>query len=214
MFLRFLTSSVFALALCAALPALAGTQTVSGLPAGYTSYSQPAVYGTPSTTPQAAAPQTPDFFYVGLGAFDFDQDHPHDHAPDFRAEYRWGVSLLPLLSDSFLGVDRYVQIHPMAGVEFTAFGAVYGHGGFAVDIPFLRHGLFTWSEAAGLFARGAQNPVGSVLEFRSQAELGWRFNNEMRLMGYFSHISNGGLTLLNPGTEVVGAYLAFPLRWR
>lgn len=217
MFSRCLILSVFALALGAALPALAGTQTVYDVPPAYNALPASAPVPVRMAEPagaQQTPPQTPDFFYVGLGAFDFDQDHPHDHAPDFRGEYRWGVSLLPLISDGFSGVDRYVQIHPTLGVEFTAFGAVYGHGGIAADVPFLRHGLLTWSESVGLFEHGQQNEVGSIVEFRSQVELGWRFNNQMRLMGYFSHISNGGLTPLNPGTEVAGAYLAFPLRWR
>jgi hypothetical protein len=87
---------------------------------------------------------------------------------------------------------------------------MYGLGGLALDGYIGRHVIFTWSEGVGVFYPGDMWPLGSAVEFRSMAELGWRFDNEMRFTGEISHISNAGLTSHNPGAEMVGAYLHVP----
>jgi hypothetical protein len=153
--------------------------------------------------------QQPDLVSFGLGYMDFDKSESHKQSADFRLEYRWGMSLLPMISQS-LNVDRYVQVHPFAGVETTSLGALYGLGGFALDAYLCRHVVFTWSEGVGLFSPGAMKPLGSVVEFRSSGELGWRFDNDMRATIALSHISNAGITKRNPGAEIAGVYLHVP----
>ena len=153
----------------------------------------------------------PDLVSFSAGYFDFDKDEAHRQAADFRGEYRWGISLLPLISSYFNSWDPYVQFHPFAGVETTTLGQLYGLGGWAMDGYIGRHGIFTWSEGVGLYYPGNAVRLGSFVEFRSQAELGWRFDNEMRLTGQISHISNAGLTQRNPGAEIVGVYFHVPV---
>lgn len=169
-----------------------------------------AVFAVTSAHAEAPVKQT-DLISFGGGYFDFDKDEKHKQSGDFRVEYRWGLSMLPLISPYFNSWDKYVQFHPYAGLEVTTLGALYANGGWAMDGYIGRHGIFTWSEGVGLYNAGDMTTLGSVVEFRSQAELGWRFDNEMRLTGEISHISNAGMTKRNPGAEIAGVYLHVPM---
>jgi len=157
------------------------------------------------------AETAPDLLYLGGGFYDFDKHGPHTQAADFRMEYRDGISLLPLLADSFNSVEPFMQVHPTLGIEATARGAFFGGGGLALDIPFCHYGILTWNEDVGGFVSGNERPIGSIVEFRSQLELGARFDNGMRLTSYVSHISNAHIVARNPGSEIIGGYLAIPL---
>lgn len=160
---------------------------------------------------QAASSMQPDLLSFGLGYMDFDKSESHKQSADFRAEYRWGMSLLPKVSTWFNSWDKYVQLHPYVGGEVTSLGALYGLGGLAFDGYIGRHVIFTWSEGVGFFYPGNMAPMGSFVEFRSQAELGWRFHNEMRITAQISHISNAGITRRNPGAEIAGVYFHIPV---
>ena len=154
----------------------------------------------------------PDLLSVGAGYANFDKHESHRKSGDFRFEYRWGVSVLPRIDSSFESFDRYMQFHPFVGVNTSTLGILYGLGGFVADIPLTRNLVLTWSEGAGLFYHGRGMPMGSVVEFRSMGEIGWRFNNEMRLTAYASHTSNSKITEQNPGSEVFGIYFHIPAR--
>ncbi|MDE1901170.1 MAG: acyloxyacyl hydrolase [Alphaproteobacteria bacterium] len=108
-----------------------------------------------------------------------------------------------------------MQLHPTVGFEGNGNGATYSSAGLDLDIPLFRHQIvFTWGESAGLYTRG-NDPrwLGSPLEFRSQLELGWQFDNGYRLSGYISHLSNAGIAKANPGAEILGAYVHIPIAW-
>jgi len=164
---------------------------------------------TANSTP--AAGKQPDLISFGLGYMDFDKSETHKQSVDFRGEYRWGLSMLPLISPYFNSWDQYVQFHPYAGVEVTTLGAGLASGGWAMDAYLGRHVVFTWSEGVGLYEAGNMVTLGSFIEFRSQAELGWRFNDESRITGEISHISNAGIGKRNPGAEIVGVYYHVPV---
>ncbi|MFY9287217.1 MAG: acyloxyacyl hydrolase [Alphaproteobacteria bacterium] len=165
-------------------------------------------------TARAEAPvKQPDLISFGGGYFDFDKDEPRKKSGDMRLEYRWGLSMLPLVSSYFNSWDKYVQFHPYAGVEFTTRGLAYVNGGWAMDAYIGRNFIFTWSEGVGFLHPGNTAPLGSFIEFRSQAELGYRFDNEMRLTAQISHISNAGITKRNPGAEIIGLYWHVPTEW-
>lgn len=163
---------------------------------------------------QAASNAQPNLLSFGIGYMDFDKSESHKQSADIRTEYRWGLSLLPKISTWFTGWDRYIQLHPYVAGEVTSLGALYGLGGLAFDGYIGRHIIFTWSEGVGFFYPGNMAPLGSFVEFRSQVELGWRFQNEMRLTGQLSHISNAGITRRNPGAEIAGVYLHIPVGGR
>jgi hypothetical protein len=160
---------------------------------------------------KAASPiNQPDLISFSAGYFDFDKTEPQKQATDFRLEYRWGLSLLPLIDPSLRTWDSDVQFHPFVGVETNTYTATYGLGGYAMDWYISRHFVFTWSEGCGFFYRGDGARMGSFFQFRSEAEFGYRFNNNMRVTGEFSHISDAKITNLNPGAEIIGVYLHVP----
>ena len=162
-------------------------------------------------TASPATFQQPDLVSFGLGYMNFDKSQPMRKTVDFRGEYRWGLSILPIISPYFRHWDPYVQFHPWAGVETTSFGQLYGVGGFAMDWYMTHHLVLTWSEGAGLYYPGEAVRLGSFVEFRSEAEFGYRFDNGVRLTAELSHISNAKITKFNPGAEIAGVYLHMPV---
>jgi lipid A 3-O-deacylase len=122
---------------------------------------------------------------------------------DFRLEYRFGTSLISW-------TEPYVKIRPFVGLEATSDLGIYGLGGILFDIP-LGPVMLTPSFGAGLYGRGDGRDLGSVVEFRSQLELGYRFENEMRVSLAYSHISNANLSDTNPGVDIISAYLHVPV---
>jgi len=203
----FLVVAIFLLTLSTAH---AGTQTSSLAPDSYPTYSSSTPTSPPSVTSSGDIFRQPDLVSFGIAYDDFDKSEARRQSGDFRAEYRWGMSLLPMVSPYFKSWDDYVQFHPFAGGELGTLGQIYGLGGFAMDAYIGRHVIFTWSEGAGLYYGGDSVRLGSVLEFRSMAEIGWRFDNEMRLTFEVSHVSNAKITTFNPGNEYAGIYFHVP----
>lgn len=164
---------------------------------------------TRSTSSYSSVANQPDLISIGSGYVDFDKNESNDpktHAVDFRGEYRWGSVLWQTNNNVF-----DFGIRPIAGAEATSRAQLYGFGGLAFDFLFWKHFVLTPSEAAGLYDNGNARPLGSFVEFRSQIEAGWRFDNNMRLTAYLSHTSNAGLTRQNPGMEIAGFYLHVPV---
>ncbi len=156
----------------------------------------------------------PDLLGFSVGYYDVLKNTPRKSAVDFRAEYRWGVSLLPKIAPvTFANWDPYFQVRPMAGVEATSDGALYGYGGFMLDIPIGKHFFIAPNEVVGAYYRGNGKRLGSFIEFRSTLEVGYRFDNNMRIAASFGHISNAGLTKLNSGTEILSGNVYIPVDW-
>jgi hypothetical protein len=71
--------------------------------------------------------------------------------------------------------------------------------------------VLTPSFGAGLYADGGGKELGHAVEFRSQIEIAYRFDNRARLGLAFSHISNASIGDKNPGVEVLNVYYSLPL---
>lgn len=135
----------------------------------------------------------PTFLTIGAGVFDIGKD---ETAGDFRLEYR---------------LDKLLFIKPLIGVEATTDGAVYGYGGFNIDIYFGSRWVVSPGFAFGLFEEGDGKDLGNTVEFRSGAEFAYRFANRARLGVSVHHISNASLGDKNPGTETVFLNYSIPL---
>lgn len=146
-------------------------------------------------TPISAAADDPDFLTVAVGAYDLVQDH--DQAAEFRAEYR---------SDKKIWI-----VKPFVGVMGTTDSAVYGYGGFLVDVFFGKRWVLTPSLAVGYYDKGNGLDLGHEVEFRSSIELSYRFDNRTRLGLSFYHLSNASIGDINPGTEVLSIVYSIPL---
>lgn len=144
----------------------------------------------------ALAEDEPDFLTLGAGWYDFNDNMD---AVDFRVEYRSDLKLLGF-------------IKPWAGLEFTSDRAAYGVVGIHTDIFFGRRIVLTPSWGVGAYADGDGKDLGHTVEFRSQIEIGYRFDDWSRLSLAVSHISNASLGDNNPGTEIATIYYHIPIR--
>ena len=149
---------------------------------------------TAVVAPPASA-EDPSFISVGVGWFDINDN---EDALDLRVEYRSKAKIFDL-------------VKPWVGVEITSDIAAYGVAGILADIFFGRRFVLTPSFGVGVYADGDGKDLGSAVEFRSQIELGYRFDDRSRLSFAFSHISNAHLTDQNPGSEIATIYYHIPL---
>jgi lipid A 3-O-deacylase len=134
---------------------------------------------------------------LALGAGAFDAISGRDTAGLFDGEYRFGTKLF--------------YLRPMVGVQVTTKGALYGYGGFGLDVAIGKHWILTPNAAVGAFERGDGTDLGSWVEFRTGAELDYHFADQSRLGVAFHHISNAGLTKQNPGEEQLTLVYSLPL---
>jgi hypothetical protein len=96
-------------------------------------------------------------------------------------------------------------------LEGTSDGAIYGAAGVLVDVFFGKRVVVTASFGAGYYENGDGKDLGHEIEFRSQIEIGYRFDNRSRLSLAFSHISNASIGEDNPGVEILNVYYSTPL---
>jgi len=138
-----------------------------------------------------------DLLSFGLGWYDFNDN---EDAVDFRFEYRFGN-------------PWFWHIKPWLGVEATSDGAVYAASGLLLDLVFDDQWLLTPSFGAGLYGNGSGKDLGNTLQFRSQVEFGYKFEDQSRLGLAVSHISNSSLSKRNPGSEILTLYYHMPVSW-
>jgi len=132
---------------------------------------------------------------IGTGWYDFNDNRD---AVDFRIEYRPNT--------------KYVKIiKPWIGMQLTTDNAAYALTGILSDVYISKRLILTPSFGVGLYSDGNGKNLGSTIEFRSQLELGYEFNNKSRISLAVSHISNAHLTDQNPGTEIFNIYYHMPL---
>lgn len=135
-----------------------------------------------------------DLVSLGIGYYDINDN---EDAVDFRVEYRFGIPIL-------------WHIKPWLGAEASSDGAAYGLGGLLLDLIIADKFLITPSFGAGFYHDGDGKDLGHTIEFRSQIELGYKFNNQSRIGLAFGHISNAALADRNPGTEILNLYYHIP----
>jgi lipid A 3-O-deacylase len=135
---------------------------------------------------------------LGVGGYDIIGDTATSQGI-FRGEYHFDNKLWVLT--------------PLVGAEVTTAGSLYAYGGFGLDVFIGDHWVLTPNEAAGFWARDSETArnLGSWVEFRSGAELDYRFADHSRLGLSIHHISNAGLTQRNPGEEEALVTYSIPL---
>jgi len=124
----------------------------------------------------------------------------NDVAVDLRAELRFAYKVVNLF-------------HPFIGLETTSDGALYTLAGLLWDYQFCDRWFVTPSLGVGLYKDGDGLDMGHTIQFRTQFEGGYEFDNGHRLSLSYSHVSNGGLGDSNPGAEVIGLYYSLPIDW-
>lgn len=146
----------------------------------------------------STAAQAQDTSYLSLSGGVYDV-LDNDEAFDLRAEYR---DADPVFWD----------VKPWMGVEATSEGTLWGGGGLLLDLNLSDDVYLAPSVGVGLYGQGSSDKdLGSAIEFRSQIEGGYQFDNGQRVGAAFSHMSNWGLDDKNPGTEILGIYYHIPV---
>lgn len=133
----------------------------------------------------------------GVGVFDGINNTDQDWATDLRVEYRFGNPF-------------FYVVKPLIALQATTDGAGGAFAGLVADWVIGEHFVVAPSLAAGLWADGSGKKLGSTIQFRSQVEAGYRFDNDWRLTAAISHISNADLATSNPGVEIGTVYLHVP----
>lgn len=137
----------------------------------------------------------PAYVSLGLGDYDVDDD---DQAADFRLEYRSGDPL-------------FWVVKPWVGAEATSDASIWAGGGLLLDWALTPELYVTPSFGVGVYDQGdSDKDLDYWLEFRSQVELAYQFENQHRLGVAFGHISNASLGDDNPGTEILNLYWHIP----
>src|SRR5215813_11239372 len=130
-------------------------------------------FGSPADRPRLA---------IGGGVFDVlpNSDQPGSGTTGLAfSEVRFG--------------DVLWIVAPFVGVFGTGQGAFYGYGGFGFDINIAERFVVTPSAAVGYFTHGTGVNLGAHAEFRTGAEIDYRFENLTRVGVGFYHMSNAGI---------------------
>jgi lipid A 3-O-deacylase len=147
-------------------------------------------FGSPGDPPRVA---------LGGGVFNVipESAKPHsDRVGLIESEYRFG--------------DVWWILSPFVGVMGTGQGAFYGYFGFGFDINFPHNVVLTPTAAAGYYDNGQGFDLGSWWEFRTGAELAYRFADQRRIGVGFYHISNAGIGKEDPGAEIANVVFTVP----
>lgn len=141
----------------------------------------------------------PALLSFSAGAYDFNRQR--EEGTEFRVEYR---------SDrKFSGFG--LNFKPFAALGYTTTSQGFAGAGMLVDFYLNEHYVFTTSLAPHYYWGGDSDlDLGHDIEFRTQLELAYRFDNRSRLGLAISHYSNAGLGDRNPGTETASVYFSFP----
>ena len=135
---------------------------------------------------------------LGLSLGYYDLRHDNDGL-DMRLEYK------------ALNIKLLDHISPFAGIEATGEGSLWIGGGFMTELKLNDQWMITPSIGAGYYNKGGDDiDLGHSIEFRSQIELSYQFENKNRIGLSFSHMSNAGLGDKNPGTETISLSYTFP----
>ncbi|WP_448205516.1 hypothetical protein [Azospirillum sp. sgz302134] len=144
-----------------------------------------------------------------IGALAYATGEPSEpRVSDLYSKVRIGTSLLPKL-------EPYADIRPWVAVNPQPVdGSLHGMGGILIDVP-LGSFVFTPSVGAGTLPRAtrtARDPS-PTMEFRSQLELGYEFENKSRFSLGYSRIDTTGSPAEsgNSTNNVFGFYYRLPI---
>ena len=148
--------------------------------------------------PMSAQADDPAFISLAVGAYDFNRQK--DQGVEFRMEYRHDEKL-------FGALKPFVAV---AGA--TSSSSFFAGAGVLMDLYFGKRFVVTPSFAPHYYNGGNKKlDLDYPLEFRSQLEFSYRFDDRSRLGLAVSHYSNASLGTTNPGTETASIYYSYPL---
>ena len=146
--------------------------------------------------PARARADDPAFLTLGAGWFDFNRRK--DDGAEFRLDYRSDFKIL--------------HFKPFLTAAGVSNGMSFIGAGILLDVYFGRRFVVTPSFAPTWWqGKTDELDLGHGLEFRSQIEFAYRFDDRSRLGIAVSHSSNASIVDQNPGTETLLVNYSFPL---
>ena len=136
------------------------------------------------------ASENKNYLSFSLGQFDINDSKD---SVEYRIEYLSGdtSSLLP----------SNLSLKPLYGIMVNRDDGMYIYSGLRKDINVRDSIFFTPSFAMGYYDQENSKDLGYDLEFRTQLELSYQFENMNRVALSLNHISNASLGEENPGVE-------------
>ena len=154
------------------------------------------LFAVPNAQADDGLKDDPDFLSVGVGYYDFNRQK--EEGAEFRLEYR---------SDK-----KFFFFKPFLAAAYTSTSQGFVGAGVLIDLYLGRRFVLTPSFAPHYYWGGNNKlDLGHALEFRSQLEFAYRFDNRSRLGAAISHYSNASIGDTNPGTETATVYYSIPL---
>ena len=155
-----------------------------------------------SVQPLASA-QAEDPAFLSFGAGTYDWNRQKDEGVEARVEYRH--------NKKYLG---FLKPFVAAAYSKNSSNQFFLGAGVLMDVYFGKRFVVTPSFAPHFYHGGnTKLDLDYALEFRSQVELAYRFDDRSRLGFAVSHYSNAGLGTTNPGTESALIYYSIPVDW-
>ncbi|MCW8916648.1 MAG: acyloxyacyl hydrolase [Magnetovibrio sp.] len=140
----------------------------------------------------------PAFVSVAAGLYDWNRQK--DEGTEVRIEYRHDEKYLGFLKPF------------VAAAATDSSNSFFIGAGVLADIYFGKRVVLTPSFAPHYYNGGNEKlDLDYALEFRSQLELAYRFDDRSRLGVAVSHYSNASLGATNPGTESAMVYYSIPV---
>ena len=134
-------------------------------------------------------------FSIFGGSYDYDDDN---------TSTLYGLNYH--LSDNSFSVFNLIDLNPVIGGFVTAKSATMLYSGFETNIG--QDSLYlNLSSSAGIYSNGDGKDLGNSLQFKSEVNLFYRLGELSRVGLGSHHISNAGLSSVNPGTN--NFYLIF-----
>ena len=134
-------------------------------------------------------------FSIFGGSYDYDDDN---------TSTLYGLNYH--LSDNAFSIFNLIDLNPVIGGFVTAKSATMFYSGFETNIG-QDSIYFNLSSSAGIYSNGDGKNLGNALQFKSEVNLLYRLGKSSRVGLGSHHISNAGLSSVNPGTN--NFYLIF-----
>ena len=134
-------------------------------------------------------------FSIFGGSYDYDDD---------KTSTLYGLNYH--LSNNTFRVFNLIDLNPLIGGFVTAKSATMLYSGFETNIG--QDTIYlNLSSSAGIYSNGDGKDLGNALQFKSEVNLFYKLGKSSRVGLGSHHISNGGLSSVNPGTN--NFYLIF-----
>jgi hypothetical protein len=126
---------------------------------------------------------------------------------DIDGQQRYG---LEYRFKSFAGPWGF-RLIPAIGAARSTNGASFIYSDLRHDFYLNDQWILIPSFGVGLFDDSEEIQLGNELEFRSGIEIAYQFRNKMRAGVAIFHLSNGGISSQNPGTESLVFSVCIPI---